>query len=81
MEVTVPMDKLDEAMAQTSVTEYPAYMSVAVVVDEVPSAEILDLYVARMTEYLASKNVRVTGSGIETEEIVTSRVRRSMRAC
>ena len=54
-------------------------MSVAVVVDEVPNAEILDLYVARMTEYLASKNVRVTGSGIETEEIVTTRARKPMQ--
>ena len=72
-------DKLDAVMAQTTVPEYPAYMSVAVVVDEVPSQAILDLFVARMTEYLATKNVRVTGSGIETEEIVSTRVRRPMR--
>ena len=72
-------DKLDAVMAQTIVPEYPAYMSVAVTVDEVPSAEILDLFVSRMTEYLATKNVKVTGSGIETEEIVSTRARRPMR--
>lgn len=72
-------DKLDAVMAQTSVTEYPAYMSVAVTVDEVPSQAILDLFVARMTEYLATKEVTVTGSGIETEEIVSTRARRPMR--
>ena len=33
----------------------------------------------RMTEYLATKNVQVTGTGIETEEIVTTRARKPMR--
>lgn len=55
------------------VREWPAYQSVAVVVDEQPSQALLDSFEARMREYLAKNNVEVLAFRVEHEELEVRR--------
>jgi hypothetical protein len=59
----------------TSVKEHPAYMSVAVEVDELPSEELLAVFHARMREFLEGKKVQALNMATETETIQRTRSR------
>jgi hypothetical protein len=61
--------EIEKSANATTVSEYPAYMSVAVEVDEMPSDEILASFSERMKQYLEDKKVTVLSVAVETEVI------------
>lgn len=68
--------EIEKSAATTKVGEYPAYMSVAIEMDEAPSTELVASFSARMRKYLERKDVDVLNISMETE-IIERKVTRS----
>ena len=74
------LKRIADADALDRVSEYPAYQSVAIVVDEPPPEHIMALFAERMRSFLAAQKspVVVTNVGVDREETVVSRTRLSL---
>lgn len=62
-------ETLEKIASATSVKEHPSYQSVAIYLDQVPAADLLELFERRIKRYLSEQSIEMLGIRLDSVEM------------